>query len=190
MLIAAAAAAGLAPHASAAISPNEAEEFVTIVVGDIVSLIESGQPVTQQETRLRSLLMERAAIEQVSKFVLGAAWRDMSPAQQANFQEAFLAYVARLYVKLLARYDGQRIEVTGSKDFGSKGVLVYSVARGTDVEATSVEWRVSDRAGGVKLIDIIIEGVSMLQTQRQECAAMLEKRGGDVDRLIADLQTG
>ncbi len=189
-LIAAAAAASFAPFASAAISPSEAESFIAGVVGDITALVESGQPVSQQEMRFRSLMEERAAVEQVARFVMGAAWRDMSPAQQAKFQDAFLVYVSRIYVKLLSRYDGQTIEVTGSKDFGSKGVLVYSRAKGTDVNDTAVEWRVSDRAGGVKLIDIIIEGVSLLQTQRQEFAAMLEKRGGDVDRLIADLQTG
>jgi len=190
MLLSAIAASSFGPFAAAAISPSEAEEFVARIVGEVTALVESGKPISQQEAQFRSLLKQRAAVEQVSRFVMGATWRDMNATQKTGFQDAFLAYVSRVYVKLLSKYDGQNIEVTGSKDFGSKGVLVYSLARGTDVEDTEVEWRVSDRAGGVKLIDIIIEGVSLLQTQRQEFAAMLEKRGGDIDRLIADLQTG
>lgn len=190
MIAAVAAAAGIAPFASAAISPGEAEEFVAGVVGEVKLLVESGRPAEQQAEQFRSLLRQRAAVEQVARFVMGGAWRDMSSAQQQEFQDAFLAHVSRIYVNLLSRYNGQTIEVTGSKDFGDKGVLVYSLARGAEVESTAVEWRVSDRAGAVKLIDIIIEGVSLLQTQRQEFAAMLEKRGGDVDRLIADLRSG
>jgi phospholipid transport system substrate-binding protein len=50
-----------------------------------------------------------------------------------------------------------------------------------------VEWLVSDRPGRVVIADIVIEGVSLLVTQREEIAAMLEKRGGDVDKLISDL---
>lgn len=189
--VAVALAASLRPLASAAaLSTAEAETFISGVVTDILALVKSGQPDEAQAREFRSLLLNRAATHEVARFVMGQAWRDMTDAQRAEFEDAFLTYVSRVYVKLLSRYNGQTIEVTGSKDFGQKGILVLSIARGSEVENTSVEWRVSDRGGSVRLIDIIIEGVSMLQTQRQEFAAMLEKRGGAVDRLIADLRAG
>ncbi|MEM7236859.1 MAG: ABC transporter substrate-binding protein, partial [Pseudomonadota bacterium] len=52
----------------------------------------------------------------------------------------------------------------------------------------NVEWLVSDRPGRIVIADIIIEGVSLLLTQRDEIAGMLGKRNGDVDKLIADLE--
>jgi ABC-type transport system involved in resistance to organic solvents, auxiliary component len=80
--------------------------------------------------------------------------------------------------------------VTGSQDFGDKGVLVSAVVRVEGYEGTVSEWLVSDRGGdGPKLIDITAEGISLLRTQRQEFAAMLDKRNGDVDRFIEDLKT-
>ncbi len=51
----------------------------------------------------------------------------------------------------------------------------------------NVEWLVSDRPGRVVVADIVIEGISMLVTEREQIAGMLEARGGNVDKLIADL---
>jgi phospholipid transport system substrate-binding protein len=130
-----------------------------------------------------------AALEQIKRFVMGVAWRDMTEDQKARFEQAFLDYVANTYTDLLLDYEGQTLEVEGSRDFGDKGVLVYAkVNGGAGGDGPVSEWLVSDRAGdGPKLIDITAEGVSLLRSQRQEFAAMLEKRGGDVDRFIADL---
>ncbi len=52
-----------------------------------------------------------------------------------------------------------------------------------------VRWHVSDRAGRNLFFNIIIEGVNMLSSERTEIGALLDQRGGDLDRLIADLPT-
>jgi len=146
--ILAASVASVAPiHLLAALSPVEAEGFISKIVKDLVSLVESGRPADSQESGFRTLFRDHAAVADVARFVMGRAWREMSEAQQKEFESAFVDYVAKVYVKLLSRYDGQTIEVTGSQDFGKKGVVVFSLARGTEVEATKVEWRVSDRTG-------------------------------------------
>lgn len=186
--LAALAAAGPA----AALSEDEARSFVSGVVDEVVRMINSHASPEQQAADFRTLFEKRAAVPQVTAFVMGAAWRDMNDGQKATFQDAFLTYVSRVYVSLLDKYDGQKIEVGRATDFGRKGVLVVSTASGPGLEKpVSVEWLVSDRGGaGPQLVDITIEGVSMLQSQRQEFAAKLEKRGGDVDKLIADLAAG
>ena len=161
------------------------------VVEELEALVKSGRPVDDQVTDFRKIFSARAASLQAARFVMGVAWRDMSADQQSRMHEAFLDHVSRVYVDLLAQYKGQTIEVTDGQDFGRKGILVRSVAHGPDVDDVAVEWLVSDRGGaGFQLIDIIIEGLSLLQSQRQEFAARLEKRGGDVERLISDLASG
>lgn len=190
-LLASAAAVAAAPGRAAALTGGEAEDFVRQVVSEVVSLVESGKPLAQQKDGFRALFEKRAAVSSVVRFVMGATWRDMSGAQQSQMQDAFLDYVSRVYAELLSSYKGQSIELGQVQDFGKKGILVASTAKGEGVENVAVEWLVSDRGGqGPQLVDVIIEGLSMLQSQRQEFGAMLEKRGGDVDKLIADLKAG
>jgi phospholipid transport system substrate-binding protein len=174
-----------------AASVNDAVSFVKTLVLELEKLINSGRPADAQVAEFRAFFARRAASKLAARFVMGVTWRDMSDEQQSRMHEAFLDHVARVYVELLGSYNGQVIEVADGQDFGKKGILVRSIARETGQEPVDVEWLVSDRGGeGLQLIDIIIEGLSMLQSQRQEFATRLEKRGGDVDLLINDLATG
>jgi phospholipid transport system substrate-binding protein len=191
VLVGGALSAAVAPAAARAATEAEALTFITKVVGEVEALVKSGRSTADQATGFRVLFESRAASQQAARFVMGLAWRDMTADQQTRFHGAFLDHIANVYAGLLSEYSGQTISVTQAKDFGRKGVLVYSLAQGGGTSDVAVEWLVSDRGGrGVELIDITIEGISLLQSQRQEFGAMLEKRGGDVDTLIADLAAG
>ena len=180
-------ALGLRP--AAALTPPEAEEFVSRLVAEMTELVQSGLPTSAQAERFRDIFVRYSALPQITRFVMGITWREMSDAQKDAFREAFLDYVGRVYAALLSDYEGQTIEVQRSQDFGDRGVLVTSIGRGPQVDGSAVEWLVSDRGGdGPKLVDITAEGISLLQTQRQEFGAMLERRNGDVDAFIADLR--
>lgn len=183
----AAGATGLRP--AAALTPSEAEAFVSRLVAEMTDLVQSGLPTDAQAERFRDIFVRYSALPQITRFVMGVTWREMTEAQRDTFREAFLDYVGRVYARLLSDYEGQTIEVQRSQDFGNRGVLVTSIGRGPRVNGSAVEWLVSDRGGdGPKLVDITAEGISLLQTQRQEFAAMLERRNGDVDAFIADLR--
>ena len=182
---------GFAPAARAAAGATEAESFVKTMVADVTALVRSGKPIEAQAAEFSTLFARYAAVPQVTRFVMGQTWRDMSAAQQTRAQEALVTYVGRIYTSLLKDYQGQTLEVTGAQDFGAKGVLVRTRGVGEGVQDTEVEWLISDRGGdGLKLVDVVAEGVSLLQSQRQEFAAMIEKRGGNVDRFIDDLAAG
>jgi phospholipid transport system substrate-binding protein len=74
-------------------------------------------------------------------------------------------------------------------DAGRKGMLVKTSLIRTGEAPVVVEWLVTDRPGRVVITDFVIEGVSMLVTKREEIGGMLEARGGNVEKLIADLAT-
>ncbi|MEE4662212.1 MAG: ABC transporter substrate-binding protein, partial [Halieaceae bacterium] len=56
-----------------------------------------------------------------------------------------------------------------------------------DAQDVAVEWLVNDREGPTRLVDVVAEGVSLSISQREEFAAMVDKRGGDIDAFIDDL---
>ena len=101
---AALATAGLAPAAQA-LETSAAETFVSALAAELTQLVTSGLSDAQQKVEFRDLFERYAAVPLVTRFVMGAAWRDMSDAQKARFQESMLEYVARTYVDLLLDYD-------------------------------------------------------------------------------------
>ena len=178
-----------APPAASAVDPAEAEAFVRDLVNRMVEIVKTADSSNTRVDEVMELIEESTAIEDIARFTMGPNWRRMSEAQKDEFIEAFERYAARVYVNRLGDYDGQTVEITGAKDVGRKGVLVTSVLRSPGSDPINLEWLVNDRNGPVQLVDLVAEGVSLSISQREEFAAMVEKRGGDIDAFIEDLDT-
>ena len=133
----------------------------------------------------------RAALPQIARFAAGRVWREMSDEQQSRYVDAFSSYIARIYARRFGEYSGETVTLARAIDAGKKGILVQSVvSQPKGGQPVPVDWLVSDRAGGdAKIVDIIIEGVSMATTQREEISALFTNRGSDVDNLIEALKS-
>jgi phospholipid transport system substrate-binding protein len=170
-----------------ALGTSEAETFVTAVLEELRVLIENGRDGPEGAAEFLALLEKRASLDAVGRFAAGRAWRDMTDAQQNAYSTAFRTYISNTYQNRFGEYQGEDIEVAGSSDAGSKGVLVKSILKRPNAESVNVEWLVSDRGDGTRLSDIIFEGVSLAITLRETFGGMIEKRGGNLDQFIADL---
>lgn len=165
-----------------------AEGFVQTILSELRKLIENKAEGAKGAAQFLLLLEEKAALPQFGKFAAGRAWRDMSGGQQDAYQDAFKNYIAKTYQKRFGDFAGEDIVISGSRDLGSKGVLVQSQLTRPNGQSFDIEWLVSDRAGPVKLADIVFEGVSLSITMRELFGGMVDKRNGDIDGFIADLQ--
>ncbi|MDG1432324.1 MAG: ABC transporter substrate-binding protein [Paracoccaceae bacterium] len=180
---------GIAPAFPAfALDVGSAEGFVKSILAELRDLIQNKLDGEAGATRFLALLEDKAALPQFGKFAAGRAWRDMSGAQQAAYQDAFKNYIAKTYQKRFGDYAGEDIVVTSSRDLGDKGVLVQSQLTRPNGQNFDIEWLVSDRLGPTKLADIVFEGVSLSITMRELFGGMVDKRNGDIDAFIADLQ--
>lgn len=168
---------------SFALGGSEAEGFITTVISDLRGLVERQAGSDQ----FLALLEQKGAVPQVGKFAMARNWREMSSGQQDAFQAAFRGYISRTYAKRFGDYNGEDIVVTGSTDAGRKGILVKSVLKRPNAQDTSVEWLVTDRLGPPKIADIIFEGISLSITLREVFGGMVEKRNGNIDLFIQDL---
>ena len=129
-------------------------------------------------------------IAPIARFVLGRYWRTATEGQRRAYVAAYSDYILNAYTAkiggggaALGRLDVIRTEAHGTKDF-----LVHSVVARAGNKPMRVIWRVRRRDGRYRIIDLIMEGVSMVQTQRQEFVSMIRASGGDVDKLIAELK--
>ncbi len=183
-LLAGASALAIASPAIA-LGTSEAESFVTTVIADLRALVTRRASADE----FLSMLDQKGAIPQVGKFAMARNWREMSGGQQDAYQAAFRGYISRTYAKRFGDYSGEDILVTGSTDAGRKGVLVKSILKRPNAQDTTVEWLVTGRLGPPKIADIIFEGISLSITLREVFGGMVEKRNGDIELFIADLNS-
>lgn len=185
----------LGPRPAAALAKDAAASFVEETIQEVAELVQNPGTAAEKADRLRAIMERRGAMHEISRFVAGTAWRQMDEAQQKRFVDVFTGYVSAIYARRFNEYAGEAEEVSDNGlfrlgevvDAGKKGMLVKtSINRANDAPII-VEWLVTDRPGKTVIADIVIEGVSLLVTQREEVGAMLEARGGSIDKLIDHL---
>ncbi len=174
-----------------AMTADQAKQHVETTVNELVSLLKQPGSAASRAPELRRIMETRGNLPQIAQFSAGRVWREMSPEQQQRFVDAFSHYVANAYAKRFSEYSGNPdIYIGKVVDAGQKGFLVQSPIRQAGGQPVDVQWLVSDRGGKVQVIDIIIEGVSMATTQREEIASMFQRRDRNVDALIDSLAGG
>ena len=141
--------------------------------------------IDQQEAELKKLFQKYVDVPIIARAVLGKSWRDANSDQRERFIHAFKTYVSNKYGKQFSEFKGTKLEIVKSRDTQTKaGVLVSTEVVVSGHTPLKVVWQVSDGSGSLKLIDMRVEGISMLSTERQEFRSKLKKFNGSIEDLI------
>lgn len=177
------------PRASHALDTGAARALVDSVVAEINQVINSGKSESAMYGEFRQIFMRYADVPTIARSTLGPEARQASQQQLAAFTEAFSIYMARKYGARFREFIGGEIVVRNAQPVNTfVEVNGQAVLRGQAPFA--VTFLVSDRSGRVKFFDLLIEGISLLKTERTEIGAMLDARRGNIDQLTADLRGG
>ncbi|WP_333817828.1 MlaC/ttg2D family ABC transporter substrate-binding protein [Tabrizicola sp.] len=174
------------PLPALALTADAAKTLVDKTVGDINSIINSGKSEAAMLKDFEKLFARYADVPAIARSVLGTAARSASKSQLSAYTAAFQGYISRKYGRRFREFIGGRIEVSDARAVKSF-FEVISTAYMKGESPFEVRWHVSDKSGKSLFFNIIIEGVNMLASERTEMGALLDQRGGDLDRLIADL---
>jgi phospholipid transport system substrate-binding protein len=174
------------PRTGNALTVDEARGLVDKTVADINGIINSGKSEPAMLRDFEKLFTRYADVPTIARSALGPAARQASRSQLSGFTKAFQGYISRKYGRRFREFVGGRIEVKNAKTVKSY-VEVTSTAFLRGESPFEVRWHVSDKAGKSLFFNIIIEGVNMLASERTEIGALLDQRGGDLDRLISDM---
>lgn len=188
-LVAAVATLAATGGAHAQDNAKDAGEFMMILNKITVDLFKNNSiEDKEKEERFRALALKSFDIPKISKFVLGRNWRKASPAQRDEFITVFGEVNLQRFMPLFTEYSNQKFEVTGVRPDKDKPSLFFvsSVLTRPEGEPAAVEWRVSQRSGRYRILDVVAEGVSMVLTLRKEYGTVVKKSG--VDDLIAQLR--
>ncbi|TCL01251.1 phospholipid transport system substrate-binding protein [Shimia isoporae] len=187
VLSASAALAALATP-SLALTDAQAKALVDRAVADINKVIASGKSLNSMIREFEKIFAKYADVNIIARSALGPDARSLSGSQASAYTKAFQGYIARKYGKRFNEFVGGQIEVTGVRKVKSFHE-VKAIARLRGQSPFEVNFLVSDKSGKSKFFDLIIEGISLRLSEKAEIGAMLDKRKGDINGLIADLKT-
>ncbi len=140
-----------------------------------------------REAAFTLVLQQGFAVDLIGRFVLGRHWKTATAAERADYRTLFRGFMVKSYTGYLSGLEGTSFEITQAIPIGEQDILVTTRidrAAGTAVEAG---WRVRAIEGSHKIIDVVVEGVSMAATQRQEFSSVVKSRG--VGGLLAILRS-
>lgn len=184
------ATAGAAVVAAApvfAISDSVARGLVERMVADINGVIASGASESAMLSQFETIFRRYADTSYVAAYAMGADARRASAAQKRAFSDAFNAYIARKYGRRFREFINGEVRIEGVQQRGDF-VEVEATAYLSGRAPMEVLFRVWDRSGEAQFFNIYIEGVNMLLSERTEVGAILDRRGGDIDAMIATLR--
>ncbi len=145
--------------------------------------------ISQKEKEFKKLLQSNFDMNTIGRFALGRNWKAASPAEQKEYQKLFEQMIIRVYSSRFNDYQGEDFTVDNVRANGSKDALVTSYIVPSAGSKVKVDWRVrADKSGNYKIIDVIVEGVSMSLTQRSEFASIIQRGGGKMDVLLEHLR--
>ena len=170
-----------APDAIAA----DANVFMNQLWGQTVEVLSKKAPPAERLVRFRQLFQADFDGPGIARFVLGRYWRSASEQEQQEYLKLFEDYVVFVYGARLSNFNGETFKVRGSRTDESGTIVSTDIISPKGDAPIKVDWRLITDHGSFKINDVIIEGISMLVTQRSEFASVIQRHGGQVRELLA-----
>jgi phospholipid transport system substrate-binding protein len=178
--------AGMLPPLPAAAADPAA--VITSLGNEALKVLGKNVDPNLRVARFRELFRRDFDVPGIARFVLGRYWRLATPMQQQEYLTLFTDYIALVYADRLAEYAGATLRVTGSRPAPDGELVSTEITRGAGQTPAHIDWLLTPQNGTYKIIDVIVDSVSMAVTQRSEFASVIQRHGGQVQGLITALQ--
>jgi len=154
----------------------------------IAGLTDLNVPVGERTTRFRVLLNDGFDVHHIGRFVLGRFWRTASEAERAEYLQLFEDFIVHSYATRFREYAGENLKVVSTRGAADNEAYVLSDLVRPSGPPVRVEWRLRRENSGFKIVDVLVESVSMSITQRDDFSATIQRAGGKVEGLLAVLR--
>ena len=170
---------------------SEPKIFVQELVDDAVKSL-SDKSLTNEEKNeaIKKIALENVDIKALGLYTLGSIRKDLDEKTMNNYQELFQKYFLKSLTSRLTDYSSQKFEVFDSEQKSSNYTIVKSkIVESLKSPEINIDWRIYTKNPQKPLIrDLIVEGLSLARTQKEEFASILNSNNNDVNVLINKLQ--
>ena len=168
----------------------EPEIFVQSTVNRASQILSENISKEEKMSKLKSVAKDTVDIKGVGFYSLGSARKNLDDNQKKEYLKLFENYFLKSFSSRLSEYTNPKIEVQGSEILNEKYTIVNSLLVGTaERPEVKIDWRVYTKSPDDPLIrDLIIEGLSLARTQKEEFLSILNSNNGDINALFKILE--
>ena len=180
---------GFSFNANAEVDVKKAEDFIkSTTAKGVEEIINANVSNAEKDKRFYDLLNGALDMEFIGQFVLGRNWKTANTTQRTDFIKVYRDLNIKTWSKRFNEFKGKNFVFKGTAPSSSKGQVFVTTEVPMDQGAPAkVLWRVREKDGNYKIVDIIIEGVSLAQASRSEYTSFIKNNPGGLDALIKDL---
>ena len=168
----------------------EPDIFVQSTVNRASKLL--GEDISKEEKieKLKTIAKETVDIRGIGFYTLGKKRKSLNENEKKRYTELFEEYFLKTFVQRLTDYSEPKIDVVSSEKKNEKYTIVSSILLATDKKPeVKIDWRVYTKNPDKPLIrDLIIEGLSLARTQKEEFSSIIESNDGDINALFSKLK--
>ena len=164
--------------------------FVQSTVNRASSILSKNISKEQKISELKSIAKETVDIRGVGFYSLGSARKNLNASQKERYLFLFEEYFLKSFSSRLAEYTNPEIEVVDKEILNENYTIVKSLLIATDVRPeVKIDWRIyTKNPDNPQIRDLIIEGLSLARTQKEEFSSILNSNDGDINALFKTLE--
>ena len=168
----------------------EPDVFVQSTVNRASEILTKNISQEEKINKLKVIAQETVDIKGVGFYSLGAARKNLNDEQKIQYFKLFEDYFLKSFSSRLSEYTNPEIDVLSKKVLSENYTIVNSVLKGTaERPEVKIDWRIYTKDKDNPLIrDLIIEGLSLARTQKEEFASILNSNDGNIDSLFESLE--
>ena len=168
---------------------SDPKEFITEVVNEAKKILVKANSIEFRTQKLSEIALQTVDIKGVGLYSLGRYKKQLSAEELEKYHALFKEYFLKSFTSRLADYSDPKIEVLSAEVLNSKYTMVKSLLLATEQKPeVKINWRVYTKDPTNPLIrDLIIEGLSLAKTQKEEFSSIIESNNNDINKLFSEL---
>ena len=166
------------------------KDFIQVIVDDAKKILVATNTPEYKSEKLIEIAKKKVDIHGIGLYTLGSYRKNLSDSQKKEYSEIFEKYFLKSFTSRLTDYSDPKINVVSSEIVNEKYTIVKTLLVKTDKKPeVKIDWRVYTKDPNNPLIrDLIIEGLSLARTQKEEFASILNSNNNDINVLLTTLK--
>ena len=172
------------------VNSMEPDVFVQSTVNRASEVLSKDSSKEEKMEELKIIAKETVDIRGIGFYTLGQARKNLNEQQKKQYSDLFKKYFLKSFSSRLAEYTNPEIDVQSKEVLNENYTIVYSILKGTSERPeVKIDWRIYTKNKDNPLIrDLIIEGLSLARTQKEEFSSILNSNDGDINALFKVLE--
>jgi len=169
---------------------SDPKQFISEIVEEAKVVLNSEISKEEKAKKLSDIALKTVDIKGIGYYTLGSKRKELTPDELKKYEDIFQKYFLKSFTSRLTDYSDPKIDVLSAEVLSEKYTIVKTLLRATDKKPeVKIDWRIYTKDPSKPLIrDLIVEGLKLARTQKEEFASILSSNDNDINVLFSKLE--